>query len=242
VTGRAALRTIALGVAVAFVLASVLQLVDRLNLVAQPPNVPDSATLPERVEAFFPYKQSIWPVFFLGNAAFGVGFLLIVGLGHLLAGRVAVGDVRRSLVLWTFLSAGVIGAVAQALLLGAVRATIDIAYCDCGFKNEEIVSQVWAQMVAEGASTMILYTAAIMAAAALIVAARTFAGRGMPVTWGWLSYATAALLVINVVLGFVDVGEVADWLQLVSAGVLVPVWAAWVGLRFDDGAGAAAAA
>jgi hypothetical protein len=124
--------------------------------------------------------------------------------------------------------------VAQGLLLGAVKATIDLNYCDCGFKNEEIVSQVWALMLAQSASTMLVYVVALLAAAAVIVAARTFAGREMPATWAWLSYLTAALLALNVALSFANVGEVSDWLTLASIGILVPIWAAWLGLRFDE--------
>ena len=233
--GRTALRNIALGLAGALVLAALLQLVDRLNLYTTPPDVPDSANLVERVNAFFPYRQAIWPVFFLGNAMLGLGFLLIVGLGHTLAGRMAMTDTRRGLLLWTFLSAGIIGAVGQAVLLGAVRATINIPYCDCGFKNEEIVSQVWAQMLAEGAATMLVDTAALMAAAGLIVAARIF-GRQMPSTWAGLSYLTALVLVVIVVVPFVELGppELVDWLTLAGIGILVPIWAAWLGLRLAD--------
>jgi hypothetical protein len=236
VNGRTALRTIGLAIAVAFVLAAVFQLLDRLNVVAQPPDPPESANLVERVEAFFPYRRSIWPVFFASNAFLGLGFLLIVPLGYVLAARIALNDVRRSLLLSTFVPAGIIGAVAQAMLLGGVKATIDIPYCDCGFKNEEIVSQVWAGMLSQGAATMILDTAALVAAAALVVAARTLAGRAMPATWGWLSYVTAALLVLIVIVPFVELGppELADWLSLAGIGIFVPIWAAWLGLRFAD--------
>jgi hypothetical protein len=240
VNGRAALRTIALAIAAALVAAAVLQLIDRFNLVAQPPNIPESATLVERVEASFPYRQAIWPVFFAGNAFLGLGLLLIVGLGYVLGTRMSATDPRRGLLLWTLVSAGLIGAVAQAILLGAVNASIQIQYCDCGFKNEEIVSQVWALMVVEGAAGLLLDTSALMAAAGLVVTARILGGR-MPTTWVWLSYLTAAVLVVVVIVPFIELGppEVGDWLTLGGIGVLVPIWVAWLGLRFDDREGAA---
>jgi hypothetical protein len=234
VNGRTALRSIALALAGALVLAALLQLADRFNLVATPPNVPESANLVDRVNAQFPYRQAIWPVYFLGNALLGIGILLLVPLGYLLASRMGMADDRRALLLAAFVSAGIIGGIAQGLLVGAVRATVDIGYCDCGFKNEEIVSQVWAQMLAESASTMLIYATGLLAAAAVTLAARAFAGRAMPASWGWLSYLTAALLAVNVILGFANVGELADWLTLASIGILVPIWAAWLGLRFAD--------
>jgi hypothetical protein len=234
VDGRAALRGVALGLAGALVLAALLQLVDRFDLYTRPPDIPETANLVDRMTALFPYRHAIWPVFFLSNALLGIGMLLLVPLGYLLASRLAMADSGRALLLSSFVPAGIMGGVAQALLLGAVKATIDLAYCDCGFKNEEIVSQVWAQMLAENASTMLVYAAALAAAAGVVLAARLFGGRAMPATWGWLSYLTAAMLVLNVLLSFADVGDIADWSTLASIGILVPVWAAWLGLRFED--------
>ena len=115
-----------------------------------------------------------------------------------------------------------------------MKASIDTAYCDCGSKNEEIVSQVWAEMVIGSSVTLLVDLSAIVAAAALAIAARAFGGRGMPVGWAWLSYLTAALLVASVLIGFAEVGDVADWLSLVTIGILVPIWAVWLGLRFRE--------
>ena len=83
-------------------------------------------------------------------------------------------DDRRYLLLWTLVMAGVIGAIAQTMLIGAVKASIDIPYCDCGFKEQEIVSQVWAEMVVQGAAAVMIYAAALLAAAGLVFAGILF--------------------------------------------------------------------
>jgi hypothetical protein len=50
-----------------------------------------------------------------------------------------------------------------------------------------------------------------------------------------LSYVTATLLVISVLLGFADVGgDATSWLTILVSGVAIPAWALWLGLRFRD--------
>ena len=163
--GRSALRYLAAAVGLLFLAGTVFQLLDQLNLVAQPPSVPDAANLVDRVTAYFPYRQSIWPIFLLANGLVGLAFLTLTGLGIALARRVARTDDRGTVLLWTLVTAGLLGGVAQVLLVGEVKATIDIPYCDCGFKNEEIVSQVWAEMLIQSAVQLVVQVAALFAAA-----------------------------------------------------------------------------
>ena len=68
------IRGLAWALAVLFVAATVLQLVDQLNLVAQPPDLPDSTNLVDRILGQIPYSQAIWPVFFSANLLIGLGF------------------------------------------------------------------------------------------------------------------------------------------------------------------------
>lgn len=233
--GRTILRNLSLAFAGLFFLATLFRLADQLNLIYQPPNVPASANLVDRVTALIPYRHSVWPLFLGANGLLGIGFLVLAGMGIVLAARAARADERRSLLLWTFATAGLLGAVAQFVLLGAVKAAIDIPYCDCGFKTEEIVSQVWAEMVVGSAVELLIYAASIMAAAGLVVVARMFSGRGMPTAWGGLSYATAALLAITVGLGYADIGgDITTWLTAALVGIVIPGWALWLGLRFED--------
>jgi hypothetical protein len=220
-------------VGVLFLAASVFQLIDRLNLVATPPDVPESANLVDRVLASIPYRQSIWPVYFATNVLFALGFIALVGLGLALAARIARSDDRRHLLQWTLVTAGILGAVGQLVLVGAVKASIDIPYCDCGFKNEEIVSQVWAEMVVQSAVQLLVDAAGLLAAAGIVVAARAFAGRAMPASWAWLSYLVGAIVVLNAVLDFTGIaGDANEWLLTLLTLVLIPAWALWVAASF----------
>ena len=227
---RSLLRPLAYAMATLFVIAGLFQLADQLNLIHQPPNIPGSANLVDRVVGQIPYRQAEWPIYFAANTLVGVGFLVLIGLALVMTRWLPGSDRWRALVLWTLVTAGILGAVGQLVIVGAVRASIDIPYCDCGFKNEEIVSQVWAEMVVQGAVALLIDAASILAALGLIAAGRAFVRVGMPELWGSLSIITAALLIVAVVLGYADVGgDVTSWLTVLASGVLVPVWAVWLG-------------
>jgi hypothetical protein len=223
------LRGLAYGMAAAFFVSTLLQLADQLNLLFQPPNVPESANLVERVTALIPFREQVWPLFFASNVLLGLGFLILVGLAMALAGRVARSDERRHLLLWTLVMSGVIGAIAQVILVGAVKAAVDIPYCDCGFKDQEIVSQVWAEMVVQSATQVMIYAAGLLAAAGLIVTAAIFRPV-MSAGWQLLSWLGAAALLLSVLLGWADVaGDANTWLTAAIGGLTVPIWAIWLG-------------
>lgn len=229
------LRSLAFAMAGLFFVSTLLTLLDQLNLIYQPPAIPDSANLVERVTALIPYRHDVWPLFFLENALAGLGFLVLVGLGLVLATRVARSDDRRLLLLWTFLVAGVIGVIAETVVIGAVKAAIDVPYCDCGFKDQEIVSQVWAEMVVQSAGAVLIDAAALLAAAGLVVGGVLFGGSLMPASWRLLSFGAAALLVLSVILGWADIASDANsWLTAAITGLAIPAWAVWIGLRFPD--------
>ena len=73
--------------------------------------------------------------------------------------------------------AGILGAVAQLLIIGVTQPTIDNAYCDCGFKETEIVAQIWAQQLAESASQWLINAALVLAAIGVASAATAFRDR-----------------------------------------------------------------
>src|SRR5262249_54512374 len=163
------------------------------------------------------------PVYFATNVLFALGFIALVGLGLALAARIARSDDRRTVLQWTLLTAGLIGAIGQLVLVGAVKASIDIPYCACGFKNEEIVSHVWAEMVVQSAAQLLIDTAGLLAAAGIVVAALAFAGRAMPAAWAWLSYLLAVVVVLTAVFDFVGtLGDLNDWLLTLLTLVLIP--------------------
>jgi hypothetical protein len=236
VTIQTIVRRTAFAVAALFFVATLFQLADRLNLVVSPPNVPESSNLVQRVDALTPYRHAIWPVFFATNFLFAVGFFALAGLGVALAARRPSGDSTRLILVWLVGIAGILGTVAFLVRVGAVQASIDIPYCDCGFKDQEIVSQVWAEMVVDGAVLWLINGASILAAIGAVLAGWLFGGREMPSAWATLSYLTGVVIALAVVLGLVAQGDASDWLTIALTGVVIPAWALWIALRFDRGA------
>ncbi len=233
-TTTTVMRRLAVAAGALFFAATLFFLADRLNVFYTPPDIPQSANFVERLLAQIPYRQSIWPIYFATNLLFGAGFAVLVGLAVTLAARLAPTDGRRYLLLWTLGTGGVLGVVGSLILVGAVQATIDIPYCDCGFKDTELVSQAWAQMLIEGAVQWLINGAGLLSAAGAVVAGRAFQGRGMPRAWTLLSYALGGLVVINVLAGILGFGEASDWLTVALTGIVLPIWTVWLGLRFKE--------
>jgi hypothetical protein len=226
-------------VAVSFFLAVVLQFVDRLNLVATPPDLPTS-NMVERSLATVDYRQAIWPVFLWTNLLFAVGFGAIAAFAGALLGALG-----RRLAVFGALAAvgGTIGAISSIIPIGSVDSAVWLGYCDCGFKEQEIISQIWATMVAQDISVWLVRAAGVTLAVAVIVFLRD--GREVltqPLR-AW-SYLTVIGLVAAPVLGVISperLGDIADLLTAAVAAILVPVWAIWLGRSIDRTAGAATA-
>jgi hypothetical protein len=226
-------------VAIAFILGTVLQFVDRLNLVATPPNLPDTANMVDRTLATVGYRQAIWPVFLWTNLLFAIGFVASVAFAFNVA---AAAGARGGLSTFKALAAtgGILGLISSIIPIGSVEGAVWLQYCDCGFKETEIVSQIWAQMVAQGVGDWLFRIASVTLAVALIGLVRE-AGAVLPPllrTWTYLTAAALALLPILITIGIdPSVGEVA---QAIIAAVLIPVWAVWLG-RSVEGVPAASA-
>lgn len=228
-------RWLAWTVGALFLIGTALQLVDTLNLYVTPPDTGASSMVAQRL-ASQDYRVAIWPIFALNNLSFGIAFVAITGLGLALAALLATGDTRRIAIMTTVGIAGILGAVGQLILLGATQVTIDIAYCDCGFKETEIVAQIWAQMLANGASQALVDAASILAAIGIFVIASTFR-RDMPGAWEIWSWVTATALIVGFFIRFLSLGneDLGLILFVVVSGVLVPVWAFWLGWSFRGG-------
>lgn len=228
-------RWLAWSVGILFLIGTALRIVDMQNLYATPPTLPPTLNMVEMRLAIQDYRVAIWPIFLLGNLSFGVAFVAVAGLGLALGSRLADGDPRRIAVITSLGVGGILGAVAQLVLIGATQATIDIAYCDCGFKDTEIVSQIWAQMLANGASDWLLNGATVLAAIGVLAVDVSFRAR-MPAAWDMVSWLTAIALVANVIVGVFALGEdLGMYLLLLVSGVLVPIWTIWLGTSLRGG-------
>jgi len=225
-------------VAICFILATALLLIDRLNLVATPPAVPDSANMIDRVLGSVDYRQAIWPVFLWTNLLFGVGFIAAVPFAAVVASRIAGG--LPAFVALTAVG-GTIAAIASLIPIGAVNAAVWLQYCDCGFKETEIISQQWAGMVAFDIGDWFNRVGSVVLAVALAMLVWEAAGRIGSALRTWTILTAIALAALPVMSTIGRLGDVPDYLAAIIGAVLVPVWAIWLGRSIEDGAEGSAA-
>ena len=230
------IRWLAWSVGILFLLGTALRVGDYLNLFVTPPDIPESLNMVDFRLAVQDYRVASWPTFLLSNLANGVGFMAVAALGLALAGRLMTGGPHRVGITAGLGMAGILGAVAQLVIIGVTQPTIDSAYCDCGFKETEIVAQIWAQQLAESASQWLLLGALALAAVGVASAGTAFRDR-MPASWNVFSWLTALGLVAAVVIPFLRINPDLDfWLLALVAGAMVPIWAIWLGASFRAGA------
>lgn len=221
-------------VAGAFILGSVLILVDRFNLFATPPDT-EFPNLIDRLNGTAAYRQAIWPVFLWTNLLFAIGFAAAVAFAFSFA---AAGRVAGGLPAFKSLAAtgGIIAAIASVVPIGAVNASVWQLYCDCGFKDQELVAQFSAQMVTEDIGAWLGRFASVVLAVALVALTREAGALLSPSLRTW-TYLTAIALVLIPFLGASEITRDPLQEELVSLAtsiVLVPVWALWLGRTVDE--------
>jgi hypothetical protein len=220
-------------VAAAFILATVGRYLDVFNVVATPPDLPN-ANMVDRTLGSHDYFIAVWPLFLWTNLLFAIGFLAVVAFAFNVA---AAARVPGGLPTFKSLAAagGVIGAISSVIPIGAAEAKVFVQYCDCGFKETEIVSQLWAQMVSEDIANWFLRVAGVVLAIALVALIRE-AGELVPSVLRTWSSITAIALVLAPVLATTELlsPDAVDLLTSVTAAILVPVWAVWLGRSVES--------
>jgi hypothetical protein len=222
-------RTLAWILAAAFVLASVLLLIFALELFGGPPE--PGAEFLDNVLADFAWQQTQWPIEFAGTALFAIGFLALGGLGPVLGRLARSADARRGIVAAAFLTAGGLGAASQLLWIGAKPIATSAQYCECGLLAEELMSRLMTLNIVTGIQTWLVSGALLAAAVGLVAAGRLGREAGMPASWEWLALATAVAALMGVVLPLFDVYPFDVLFVVLVAGILVPIWAVWLGAR-----------
>ena len=235
---RSRVRLFAWITAGAFILAVLLRLGDQLNLFATPPDLP-SANMVDRTIAF-DYFIAIWPVFLWTNLLFAIGFLAVVAFAfNVAAAAGVVGGMPtfKSLVA----AGGIVGAISSIIPIGAAEAKVFVQYCDCGFKETEIVSQLWAQMVSEDIADWFLRVAGVTLAVALLALLREAGSLVSPTLRTW-TYLTAIALVAAPLIATIELltPDAVDMLTAITAAILVPVWAILTARSVESGAAAPA--
>ncbi|HYK94754.1 MAG TPA: hypothetical protein VE011_02655 [Candidatus Dormibacteraeota bacterium] len=239
---RSAFAAIAWVLAGAFFIGAVLFLLDRLNVVATPPTLPDTANLVDRIVGSYAYRSAIWPVFLGTNVLFAIGFAAIVPFAGMLGAASHAAGVGRWSAVGLLVVGGVLGALASLMIAGAVAVTIEVPYCDCGFKETEVVSQSWALNLFTGAHDWLVRGAWLSSGLGLLAAVPLLPSKASA-NLRFMTQLTglAAVLAVAIqLLGVLD--ALNDVLTGLSAGILVPIWAVWTARTVSatatpDGAG-----
>jgi hypothetical protein len=238
-TSSSLIRPLSGVIAATFIAATVLLLGLGFDLFVKPPDLPSSNDLVQNLLGRIDFQHAVWPFDLTLNLLFAVGLVSLVPFGRAIGALVSPEDPRTTLFVWAFIVAGILGTAAELIYIGAKQTTIDNAYCDCGYKAQESISQFWALMLIQGVQSWLINGVAVLLAIGVGLSGAVLANRAMPWAWGALSWITAAVLVASLVL---SLGHVADpvgpVVQALATGILFPAWAVWLGARFGDRAAA----
>jgi MFS family permease len=224
-----AVRVLSLLVTAFFVAAAVLLAVLNFDLLGPPP--PEQDDFIEETIDFFTWQQSHWPLEFAGTALFALGFTALGWLGVLLSRLADRSDARRVLTAGAFIGLGVIGAVSQLFWIGVKPIATSPQYCDCGLRQEEIMSRLMVLDVASGVQMWMVIGAIVLAAIGVTLAGGLGRGAGMAQGWVLLSAAIAVLSLASAVLGIIGAYPFDQLAVVLTAGVLLPIWALWLAIR-----------
>ena len=224
---RRLLVWLAYTVAVAVILSAILQVIFVTGALVPWPNPPHT-TIVDSALAFRQFDQQVFPLVLVNDLVGLIAFVFIALLGVALR-PFASGGALRDVLVTVLVIAGIVGIVAQLLDLGVAHAATR-NYCDCGFKNEEVIAQDYALDIGRNIQFWL-----VNASFALVGIGTAFAGRLVAVsaTWRWLSYLIAVLILftagVRLLVQFVDLnfdlGMATDILGAIATGILVPIWA-----------------
>jgi hypothetical protein len=201
-----------------------------INAFATPPRIPDTVDLPTRLIDSKGYDAQVWPFDLASNVLFGVGFVALELIGVVLPSLTGRRETSIRAYAGALALAGVLGVGAELIYVGARSQIINIGYCDCGFKNEEAISQLWALNLVQGAQSWLVTAAAILIAVGFVGLAIESGPALVSSRWTWWSLVTAAVIVLRAALSVLNIaGDAGNAIQGIAAGILIPVWAVWLG-------------
>jgi hypothetical protein len=220
------IRNLAWVLAFSLVVATLLRLGDVLNVFATPPDIPDSANLVDRLVGTNAYRHALWPFFETYNLLFGLAFVVIVPLASLLVHAIDPRDARLRATGMVVAAAGILGAVGQIARVGAVDVFVNQPYCDCGFKEQEVISQFWAQNMFEGATDWLITVGLVLLGLGLIWLGVILAAQAGGSMLRQLSYLAGVALILSGLVNRIDVPPpTEDVVGVVTFGLIVPIWA-----------------
>lgn len=228
-------------VAATFVVAMVFFASRLFHILVPEPDHGAAGTLVDNLLASFEHQRLHWAEDLVSSLGLAAGFVGLALLGVTLRRTLGTEHPRGAVLAVAFLVAGTIGAAAQMLYLGATEVATNPQYCDCGFLAEEIVSREMAHQIMNS----VVFWMTDLAVVLFAIGLWAFAALAPVSGWvpdGLAAYArvVAVLAALSVVWDRVaaplldtgatdiDFGLISGLITLLVAGVLVPVWAAWV--------------
>jgi hypothetical protein len=220
------LRGLCWALVVLAIIAGLVSLLFATGTLRPPHDVPD---LVERLIANRASDADAFPFVVLGSLA-AIGVFLIAALLGVAMRFWAPAAPQRDAMAMLFVIGGVLGIGANLVNI-AVGNAATFAYCDCGYKAEEVIGQNYALMVG-----WIMVNWLSLGALTLVALGVAFAARLVNISAAWrsVSYATAAALLLAVALRVLaevvfieafDPFQVSDLVLAFATGILVPIWA-----------------
>jgi hypothetical protein len=222
---RSPVQILAWTAAIALVAAALLDIVLGFNLLSAPPVRAEGSDFIDFLEIRFGWDRDRLPLDVASAVLYSLAFLAMAGVG-LILGRASFGAGERGSVLATaFLAAGILGAAAQLVYLGAAQLATDPAYCDCGYRAEEVLGRLEALHVAVNQQLLLTQAALVAAAVGFFTAASLGRAAGWSGWWPILSTAIGAMLLAGVAAEVLTLELVPELIMLATVGLLIPAWA-----------------
>lgn len=222
---RSPLQILAWTAAIALVVAALLDIVLGFHILSAPPVRAEGSDFVDFLEIRFAWDRERLPLDIASSLLYSVAFLAMAGVGVIL-GRSSFGAGERGSVLATaFLAAGILGAAAQLIYVGAAQLAADPAYCDCGYRAEEVLGRLEALHVAVNQQLWLTHGAFVAAAIGFFQAGGLGRAAGWRGWWPMLSTAVGAMLLAGVAAEMLGLELVPELIVLVTVGLLIPAWA-----------------
>jgi hypothetical protein len=203
---------------------------------------PPDATFVDHLLAEFEDARAVWFADLGQSLLFAVGFAAIAALGAVLRHVLGRDDPRSMVALVAMMVAGAVGVVSQLIYIGGTEVATNPEYCDCGFLAEEIISRAMINFTINGIVFWMIDAFTVLFAVGLLaMASVASAARAMPA--GWVAFTRLLALVglavvvwnriavpLLIQAGYdeVDYFLIGSILIGIVAGIMVPVWAAWL--------------
>ncbi len=229
-------------IAGAFLIGSVMLLLLSFNITAPELTPTASGDMPDNVLAFFQNEEMRWPQDLTLSLLFALGFAAVAALGPTLRRLLGGDGPGATMVSLAFVAAGLLGVVAQLMYVGAKEIAIDPHYCDCQYAAHQLIARREMLDVVSNIQGWLTDGFTYLFAIGLLIAARLGSEGRLPAGLVAFSRVVAVAgigtalfsrivppLFDSLGINGIDVGQIALLFLLVVAGVLIPIWAAWLG-------------